>query len=71
MRILIAEDEVQLAKGLKYLLEKNRFSVDIVHDGMTALDYFHNTEYDAAVLDIMMPGLNGIKVLEKISRKSR
>lgn len=66
MRILIAEDEVQLAKGLKYLLEKNKFSVDIVHDGLGALDYFHNAEYDAVVLDIMMPGLNGIKVLETI-----
>lgn len=66
MRILIAEDEVQLAKGLKYLLEKNKFSVDIVHDGLDALDYFHNAEYDAVVLDIMMPGLNGIKVLETI-----
>ena len=38
MRILIAEDEVQLAEGLKYLLEKSRFSVDIVHDGIAALD---------------------------------
>lgn len=63
MRILIAEDEVQLAKGLKYLLEKNKFSVDIVYNGREALDYFHNAEYDAVVLDIMMPGLNGIQVL--------
>ncbi len=66
MRILIAEDEVQLAEGLKYLLEKSRFSVDIVHDGIAALDYFHQSEYDAVVLDIMMPGVNGIKVLETI-----
>lgn len=66
MRILIAEDEVQLAKGLKYLLEKSKFSVDIVHDGREALEYFHQGEYDAIVLDIMMPGLNGIKVLETI-----
>lgn len=66
MRILIAEDEIQLAKGLKYLLEKNKFSVDIVHNGLDALDYFHNAEYDAVVLDIMMPGLNGIKVLQTI-----
>ena len=39
---------------------------DIVHDGLEALEYFHNLEYDAIVLDIMMPGLNGIKVLETI-----
>ena len=66
MRILIAEDEVQLAEGLKYLLEKSRFSVDIVHDGIAALDYFRQSEYDAVVLDTMMPGVNGIKVLETI-----
>ena len=66
MRILIAEDEVQLAEGLKYLLEKSRFSVDIVHDGIAALDYFRQSEYDAVVLDTMMPGVNGIKVLETV-----
>ena len=68
MRILIAEDEVQLAKGLKYLLEKNKFSVDIVHDGLDALDYFHNAEYDAVVLDIMMPKVNGLEVLKAIRK---
>lgn len=69
MRILIAEDEVELAKGLKYLLEKNKFSVDIVHNGRDALDYFHVTPYDAVVLDIMMPKMNGLEVLETIRRE--
>ena len=40
MRILIAEDEVELAGALKFLLEKNRFSVDVVHDGEEALERF-------------------------------
>ena len=66
MRVLIAEDEVELARGLKYLLEKSRFSVDIVHSGTEALDYFHSTEYDVLVLDIMMPGMNGMEVLSRI-----
>ena len=44
MRILIAEDEVELARGLKFLLEKNKFTVDIVHDGAEALDCFHYAE---------------------------
>lgn len=69
MRILIAEDEVELAKGLKYLLEKNKFSVDIVHDGKAALEYFHHTAYDAIVLDIMMPKMSGLEVLAQIRRE--
>lgn len=69
MRILIAEDEIELEKGLKYLLEKNKFSVDIVHNGRDALDYFHVTPYDAVVLDIMMPQMNGLEVLETIRRE--
>ena len=70
MRILIAEDEVELAKGLKFLLEKNKFTVDIVHDGADALDYFQCAEYDVVVLDIMMPKVNGLEVLHHI-RKCR
>ena len=70
MRILIAEDEVELARGLKFLLEKNKFTVDIVHDGAEALDCFHYVEYDVIVLDIMMPKVNGLEVLRQI-RKSR
>ena len=70
MRILIAEDEVELARGLKFLLEKNKFTVDIVHDGAEALDCFHYAEYDVIVLDIMMPKVNGLEVLRQI-RKSR
>jgi len=66
MRILIAEDEVELARGLKFLLEKNKFTVDIVHNGADALDYFHDTEYDVVVLDIMMPKINGLEVLRHI-----
>lgn len=66
MRILLADDEVELARGLKYLLEKNKFAVDIVHNGTDALEYFHANSYDAIVLDIMMPGLNGMEVLQRI-----
>ncbi|MBO5145713.1 MAG: response regulator transcription factor [Lachnospiraceae bacterium] len=69
MRILIAEDEIELAKGLKFLLEKSKFSVDIVHNGADALDYFHGVEYDAVVLDIMMPKINGLEVLANIRKE--
>ena len=68
MRILIAEDESELAKGLKFLLEKNKFSVDIAADGAEALDYFCGGNYDVIILDIMMPKMNGLEVLRSIRR---
>lgn len=64
MRILIAEDEVTIARALKVMLEKNKYAVDVVHNGNDALDYIQATTYDALVLDIMMPGKDGIEVLK-------
>lgn len=66
MRVLIAEDEVEIAKALKLLLEKNKFTVDIVHDGVEAWNYIMQIEYNVIVLDIMMPGMSGLEVLERI-----
>lgn len=66
MRILIAEDEMELAKGLKFLLEKNKFTVDVVHDGEEAMTYFQSRDYDVVILDIMMPKVNGLDVLKQI-----
>ncbi len=68
MRILIAEDEIELAKGLKYLLEKNNFTVDIANDGVEACDFIKGAEYDVIVLDIMMPRKNGLDVLRDLRR---
>lgn len=68
MRVLIAEDEEELARGLKFLLEKNKFTVDIVCDGAEALDYFGCADYDVVVLDIMMPKVNGLDVLKQIRK---
>ena len=70
MRILIAEDEVSIAKALQLMLEKNKYSVDVVHNGTDALDYICAGEYDALVLDIMMPGMDGISVLTEARRRS-
>ena len=68
MRILIAEDEELLAKGLKHLLEKSKYSVDIVYNGLDAWEYFKVEKYDSIILDIMMPKMNGIEVLKKIRK---
>ena len=66
MRVLIAEDEVATAKAIKLLLEKAKFSVDIVHNGIDAWDYASTGAYEVIVLDIMMPGMSGLDVLSRI-----
>ena len=66
MRILIAEDEVSTAKAIKLLLEKAKYSVDIVHNGIDAWDYIQASAYEVIVLDIMMPGMSGLQVLSLI-----
>lgn len=66
MRILLAEDETSLARALKKILEKNNCSVDAVHNGEDALQYLLTDNYDVAVLDIMMPKMDGLTVLRKL-----
>lgn len=66
MRLLIAEDELDLAEALSVLFEKNQFSVDVVNDGLSAYDYASGGDYDAVILDVMMPGLNGLEVLRRL-----
>ena len=66
MRLLLAEDEKELAKALAFILKHNNYSVDTVHDGEEALCYLQNGDYDGAILDIMMPKLDGLSVLRRI-----
>lgn len=66
MRILLAEDERSLSRAVAALLEKNNYSVDAVYDGAEALDYLESGNYDGAVLDIMMPKMDGIEVLRRL-----
>ncbi len=65
MRILLAEDEKMIARALRVMLEKNKYAVDVVYNGTDALDYIRTTNYDALVLDIMMPGMDGLTVLRE------
>ena len=69
MRILVAEDELTIARALRVMLEKNKFSVDVVNDGADALDYIMANAYDALVLDIMMPKMDGVEVLRTARRR--
>lgn len=69
MRILIAEDEVSIAKALKVMLEKDKYTVDIVHDGLEAFHYITANTYDVLVLDIMMPKMDGIELLTTVRNR--
>ena len=55
MRLLLAEDEQALSRALVMILQKSCFEVDPVYDGESALESIESGNYDAAVLDIMMP----------------
>lgn len=69
MRILIVEDEEQLSEALGKILEKNNYNVDRVFNGEDGLDYILSDIYDAVILDVMLPKMNGIDVLKE-SRKA-
>lgn len=66
MRLLIAEDEAELARAIQVILESEGYTVDSVHDGKDAYEYAVLAEYDGVILDIMMPKLSGMEVLEKL-----
>lgn len=69
MRLLIAEDDIKLLKTLTHLFEMNRYLVDGVDNGRDALDFALTGEYDGLVLDIMMPGMDGLSVLKALRDK--
>ena len=69
MRILFAEDERDLNKIISNRLKENGYSVDSCFDGQEALDFIECAEYDAIILDVMMPILDGFKALENIRKK--
>ena len=69
MRVLIAEDEKDLNKILAERLKAEHYSVDSCYDGQEALDYLASAEYDAVILDIMMPVTDGLSVLKTMRRK--
>ncbi|MCH5342099.1 MAG: response regulator transcription factor [Acetatifactor sp.] len=66
MRLLIADDDRDIAKVLTALFEHNHYSVDAVYNGNDAYDYAVGGDYDGLVLDVMMPGMNGLEVLWRL-----
>ena len=69
-RVLIADDEAEVVELVKLYLEKDGFEVFSAGDGMTALGIVETEKLDCAILDVMMPELNGFQLLKKIREKS-
>lgn len=69
MRLLIAEDDPKLLKSLVHIFKMNHYAVDGVDNGSDAFDYALSDEYDGLVLDIMMPGIDGVTLLKKLRSK--
>lgn len=69
MKLLFAEDEIAMSEAVTDILTYHHYMVDSVYDGITAFEYAKAEEYDAIILDIMMPGMNGIEVLKKLRKE--
>jgi DNA-binding response OmpR family regulator len=69
LRILLAEDERSLSRAIIALLERNNYSADAVYDGEEALAYLEAGNYDALILDIMMPKMDGLTVLRRLRER--
>jgi len=69
MKILIVEDEQHLADGLRFNLEAEGYETEIASDGETALKFVENVQFDAILLDVMLPGINGFEVAADLRAK--
>ena len=69
MRILVIEDEVQLADAVSEILKRNKYFVDTVYDGADGLDYALTGVYDCILLDVMLPKMNGFEVLSNLRQE--
>ena len=69
MNILVADDEVRLAKVIGQLLEEQKYHVDLVYDGRDAYDYAITGNYDILVLDVMMPYMSGFDVVQRLRKE--
>ena len=71
MRLLLAEDGRDLADALEAMLKHNNYSVDTVDNGQDALDYLVLDDYDGAILDVMMPKMDGVTVVKKLRENKK
>ena len=69
MNILVVEDEVSLANAIQKILQQHGFLVDAVYDGLAALDYAEGFAYELIILDVMLPGMDGFSVVQRLRQK--
>ena len=69
MRILVVEDEAKVGSFIRRALEEESYAVDLCADGATGLDLARNNSYDLIVLDVMLPGMSGLQVLETLRKE--
>ena len=69
-RILIVDDEPMIVKGLKYSLEQDGYETASAGDGEEAVNTFFAGKFDLVLLDVMLPGMGGIEVCQRIREKS-
>ncbi len=70
MRILIVEDEKNLAESLKQLITDQKYQADTVYDGEDGLEYARSGQYDAVILDVMLPKLNGFQIVKTLRKEN-
>lgn len=70
MKVLIVEDEIRLADALGQIMKEQNYHTDIVNDGTDGLYYGLSNEYDVIILDVMLPGMSGFQIVQKL-RESR
>ena len=66
MQVLIIEDERRLANALAQIIKEERYFVDVVYDGKDGLDYALSGIYDVAIIDVMLPFVNGLDIVKKM-----
>jgi len=66
VRVLLVEDSVRLRRSIETALDKSGYAVDATGDGLEGLTLAESTDYDAIVLDIMLPGLDGLSLLRRL-----
>ena len=70
MKILVVDDEKLLVKGIKFNLENEGYTVEACYDGLTAVQMAAQGGYDLIILDLMMPGLDGLEACQRIRESS-
>ena len=69
MKLLFAEDEIAMSEAVTDILTYHHYIVDAVYDGVSALEYARAEKYDGIILDVMMPGMNGLDVLKNLRKE--